>query len=154
MTNRYSMIFAMGPDFRDIILLRKPSNHKNPLFRDKWTVPGGLIEEGETDTEGATRELWEESQIQVAPADLVPVLKFLCNCDATEPEHEIAVFGVIVPVGQLLKAKGEITEPVTVVRDLPENLLWYVEPLFDLVKARMRQPLKTTRDATGAEVLQ
>lgn len=135
------MIFAMGPDLRDLVLLRKPRDHKNPLFRDGWTVPGGLIEFGETGRDGAARELHEEAEIQVRPTDLIPVLKFLCNCDETEPEHEVAVFGVIVPFELLLRAKGDISEPVVVLRDLPRNLLWYIEPLFDLVKAET-SPLK------------
>ncbi len=134
------MVFAFGPDLRDLAFLRKPSDHKNPLFRDRWTVPGGRIEGFETDAEGAARELMEESTLKVEPSDLVPVLRFSCNCDPTEPEHEVAVFGVVVPVERLLLAEGDPTEPVIVVREYPKNLLWYIEPLLALVKARMRQP--------------
>jgi ADP-ribose pyrophosphatase YjhB (NUDIX family) len=135
------MVFVLGEgDLRDIVLLRKPNNHKNPLFRDKWTVPGGLIENGETALEGAARELLEEAALQVPRDDFVPILTFSCNCDPTEAAHEVVVFGVVAPPEQLLQAKGTMGEPVATLRELPNNLLWYIEPLLSLVKARLKQP--------------
>jgi ADP-ribose pyrophosphatase YjhB (NUDIX family) len=137
---RYSMTFALSPDLDDVVFLRKPSDHKNPLFRDKWTVPGGLIESNESDVDGAVRELMEEAYVSVNACDMVSVLTFSCNCDPTEPEHEVVVFGVQVPIEKLLSAKGDRSEPVVTLKQLPKDLLWYVEPLLALVKGRMRQP--------------
>jgi 8-oxo-dGTP pyrophosphatase MutT (NUDIX family) len=134
------MVFVFSPDLGDVVFLRKPSDHKNPLFRDKWTVPGGRIEPGETDADGAARELLEEAAVLVDASDLVPVLTFRCNCDPTEEEHEVVVFGVTVPIGRLLLASGQKEEPVATLREAPPNLLWYIEPLINLVKGRLRQP--------------
>ena len=35
-----------------------------------WAIPGGFMERGESMAEGAARELWEETGIQLAPASL------------------------------------------------------------------------------------
>jgi 8-oxo-dGTP pyrophosphatase MutT (NUDIX family) len=139
---KYSMVFALASeDLGDVVLLRKPEDHKNPLFRGRWTVPGGAIESGESDAEGAARELSEEAGILVSAGELIPILRFYCNCDPTESEHEVVVFGVRIDSGQRSGARGTPTEPIVVERQLPDRLLWYIEPLLALVKARMRQPL-------------
>ena len=99
-----------------------------------------MPEAAESDVAGAARELQEESALTVGADELLPVLTFFCNCDPTEPEHAVSVFAVSVPVEQLRLAVGDKAEPVIVVRELPQNLLWYIEPLLMLVRVRMRQP--------------
>lgn len=39
----------------------------------KWTIPGGHVEPQETMREGAIRELWEETGIEIVPTQLMPL---------------------------------------------------------------------------------
>ena len=47
-------------DERGWVLLQERDEHA-PVFPDRWTLPGGAIEEGESDAEAAARELAEET---------------------------------------------------------------------------------------------
>ncbi|MCU0587220.1 MAG: NUDIX hydrolase [Syntrophobacteraceae bacterium] len=69
----------------------------------KWSIPGGLVELGETLEEAVIREVWEETGLHVRVADLVAaldrvirdedhgipyhyvLLDFLCHCGPGEP---------------------------------------------------------------------
>jgi len=58
------------------------SNHRALLIRrgneplqGHWSIPGGLLEAGETLQEGVKRELREETGIEVRPLDLIEVFE-------------------------------------------------------------------------------
>lgn len=139
--NRYTMTFVISLDFHSFLLLHKPETHQNPLFRDRWTAPGGLIEAGESDLLSAIREMHEETNLKIDPSEMRPVLTFLCNCDPRESEHEIAVFGVSMGEDLMHCAEGSGEEPVKVFKSLPLNSFWYVEHLMALTVGRLKQPL-------------
>src|SRR3569833_447713 len=132
------MVFAVSPDMQQVILLRKPNDHKNPIFAGRWTAPGGHIEDDETPIQGAHREMQEETGIDVPLDNLRLVLEFQCNCDPTEDEHSVFVYGVVLPAERLNTAMG-FMEPVSVYTELPDDLLWYTRPLLELTKARLQQ---------------
>ncbi len=136
--NRYTMTFVFSTDLRHVVLLLKPVTHRNPLFRGKWTAPGGLVEWLETEQAGALRELREETRLE--PASLRFVLRFSCNCDPQESVHEVFVYATTMPLEELRRAKGDDYERVEVFLQLPAPLLWTTLPLLELAKARMRQP--------------
>ena len=113
--NRYTMVFAFTHDatqYPEVLLLQKPVTHHNPLFRGKWTAPGGLLEDGETEAAGAAREFQEETGIAIDPERLRYILRFACNCDPCESEHEIVVFAAVLTWDALRRAKGTYGEPV------------------------------------------
>lgn len=138
---KYAMIFAT--DGNNVLLLRKPNDHKNPIFRGRWTAPGGHIEHGESPLQGAQREMLEETGILIPLEDLRLVLEFQCNCDPTEDEHSVFVYGASLPLEVMEGAMG-FMEPVCVYKQLPDDLLWYVRPLLELIKARLLQPIGST----------
>jgi len=58
------------------------SNHRalliqrgSPPLEGHWSIPGGLLEIGETLLEGVKRELREETGIEVRPLDLIEVFE-------------------------------------------------------------------------------
>ena len=136
----YTMTFVFAPRGFSFLLLLKPQDHKNPLFRGNWTAPGGKLEDGELPLAGAIRELKEETGLKAKASEMRLVCRFYCNCDPTEPEHEVIVYGVKVPKEKMRKAKGLKAEPVRVFRDLPGNIVWHVLPLWELAWGRLKQP--------------
>jgi len=136
---RYAMIFAVSDTFEHTLLLQKPYTHHNPLFQGRWTAPGGHVEENESELAAAVRELEEEARITVSPDEVRFVLRFTCNCDSTEIEHDVAVFGTVIPIQRLSCAQGTPVEPIGVFSRLPDNMLWYTRPLLDLTISRMKQ---------------
>lgn len=47
----------------------------SPPLEGQWSIPGGLLETGETLMEGVRRELLEETGIEVRPLDLIEVFE-------------------------------------------------------------------------------
>jgi ADP-ribose pyrophosphatase YjhB (NUDIX family) len=142
----YTMSFVFPQNLKGVLLLRKPNTHPNPLLRGRLTGPGGLVEIGETELEGAVRELREETSLAVEASAFRFVLRFACNCDPSEAEHDVAVYGLTVPMEELLRAHGNPIEPVDLFSHLPENAVWYLEPMLALVVGRLGQP-------SGAELI-
>src|SRR5690606_9725960 len=52
-----------------LLYLRYAMDH--PTESGKWGIPGGKLEEGESLTEGALREIFEETSIRVSKANYV-----------------------------------------------------------------------------------
>jgi ADP-ribose pyrophosphatase YjhB (NUDIX family) len=59
----------VAPDGRILLCRRNIEPQKN-----RWTLPGGFMENGETTLEGALRETWEEAQVQADNAELLAVV--------------------------------------------------------------------------------
>jgi ADP-ribose pyrophosphatase YjhB (NUDIX family) len=81
------MVGVGGVVIRDgrALLIRRGSD---PL-RGEWSIPGGMLEVGETLTEGVARELLEETGLQVKVLDLIEVFERIF----TEPERGATPFG-------------------------------------------------------------
>ncbi len=139
---RYSMMFALSEDLKSVLLLCKPSTHRNPLFRGRWTAPGGHVEVGENELDGTLREMEEETGLRISSSDTRFILRFSCNCDPLEAEHEVAVYAATLPLTALKLARGQAAEPLHIFSyGLPDNSLWYMNPLLAMVIFRLRQPL-------------
>ncbi|MGH9686355.1 MAG: NUDIX hydrolase [Candidatus Acidiferrales bacterium] len=54
-----------------VLLIKRGS----PPLEGQWSIPGGLLEVGETLMEGVRRELREETAIEVRPLDLIEVFE-------------------------------------------------------------------------------
>ena len=81
-----------------VLLVRRAA----PPGRGKWSIPGGLIEVGESLGDAAIRELYEETGIRAKPVGVIDVEEYI----ERDPEGEVVYHYVIIdvlvePVGRL-----------------------------------------------------
>jgi ADP-ribose pyrophosphatase YjhB (NUDIX family) len=68
-------------DGERVLLVRRATE---PAYGE-WTIPGGLLEVGETLVEGVARELFEETGLHVRVLDLIEALERIFHDPAGEP---------------------------------------------------------------------
>lgn len=79
----------------DQILLVKRG--REPL-RGMWSLPGGLLELGETTTEGVAREVLEETGVRVRPVEIVATVdRIVRDEDGRVRYHYVLVEWLCVP---------------------------------------------------------
>jgi 8-oxo-dGTP diphosphatase len=61
--------------------------------RDVWYMPGGKIDDGETEADAAAREAWEEVSVRLDPAGLIPLFTVLIQAHG-EPEGRLVQMSV------------------------------------------------------------
>jgi len=61
----------------EVLLARRG---REPL-RGRWSLPGGLVELGETTAEGVTREVLEETGMRVRPVEIVTTIDRILHDD-------------------------------------------------------------------------
>jgi 8-oxo-dGTP pyrophosphatase MutT (NUDIX family) len=84
---RIASIVVVDP--RGWLLLQERDEHPR-VDPEKWSTVGGGVDEGETDEEGALRELEEETGLTGLDLDSLGTFSFYCTgCAET---HEVAVF--------------------------------------------------------------
>ena len=57
----------------NVLLVRRA----NPPLQGQWSIPGGLVEIGETTKEAVIREVREETGLQIDPVQLVEVFELI-----------------------------------------------------------------------------
>ncbi len=75
------VVGALIRDGRVLLVHRRPDKRANP---DVWDLPGGVVEDGESELEALARELHEELGVQIA-TDTVSHLCRLTAGPADEP---------------------------------------------------------------------
>ncbi|MCU1225719.1 MAG: hydrolase, family [Edaphobacter sp.] len=68
------VVFSDG----DVLLIRRG---REPLL-GAWSLPGGVLEVGETTAEGVTREIFEETGVRVRPVAMIATLDRIVRDDA------------------------------------------------------------------------
>jgi 8-oxo-dGTP diphosphatase len=87
----------------DVLLIRRG---REPML-GAWSLPGGLLEVGETITEGIVREVFEETGVRVRPVEIVATLdRIVRDDDGRVRYHYVLVEWLCVPV------EGLMGEPV------------------------------------------
>jgi ADP-ribose pyrophosphatase YjhB (NUDIX family) len=86
----------------------------------QWSIPGGMLELGETLTEGVTRELAEETGLQVNVLDIIEVLERIFPAqpgedgtpvDAGRPQYHFVILDYLCEAkGGTLRAGSDARE--------------------------------------------
>jgi 8-oxo-dGTP diphosphatase len=63
---------------REVLLVRR----LNEPSQGRWSLPGGVVELGETVQEAARREVWEECGLQVEPGEVLAVVDNIVRDEA------------------------------------------------------------------------
>lgn len=84
---------------------------KSPKWSDKWTLPGGHIEPGESILKAAEREAEEETGLKLEPIKILTFGELINSKDFHRPAHFIYFDCILRKVGGELKLqKDEISD--------------------------------------------
>ena len=70
-----------------VLLVRRA----NPPLQGQWSIPGGLVEVGETTGEALTREVREETGLEVVPERLVEVFERILRDQNSRVEYHFVL---------------------------------------------------------------
>jgi 8-oxo-dGTP diphosphatase len=80
-------------------------------MQGEWSLPGGVLETGETIVEGMKREIFEETGLRVEPIRFAGVYDRILLDGKGEPQyHYVLVDHVCKVVGGTLKAGSDVVE--------------------------------------------
>ena len=64
----------------------------NPPLQGQWSIPGGLVDTGETTKEAVIREIREETSLNIEPVELVEVFeRILRDADSRVQYHFVVI---------------------------------------------------------------
>lgn len=64
----------------------------NPPLQGQWSVPGGLVDTGETTREAVIREIHEETSLNIEPVELLEVFeRILRDADSRVQYHFVVI---------------------------------------------------------------
>jgi len=124
----------------DKILLEK---RKNDPSKGKWTVPGGLVELGETVEHAVVREVNEETRLEVYDPRLVDVVNYISLDEKSAVEYHFVIIDYLVTVrGGKPKAASDAAD----LKWVPFNEVeeYDLTESFRLFFQRNRQKLENT----------
>jgi 8-oxo-dGTP diphosphatase len=97
-----------------IVLVRRG----RPPGRGQWSIPGGLVKVGETLMDGAIREAFEETGLDVEPRELVELLERIFRDDNGMVRYHYVLADYLCAVrGGELHPGSDVTEAVWVASD-------------------------------------
>jgi 8-oxo-dGTP diphosphatase len=80
----------------------------HPPLAGEWSIPGGVLEVGETLRQAAVREAFEETGLTVEPADLLGVFdRILRDADGRTLYHYVLIDFLCRRLGGELRAAGD-----------------------------------------------
>jgi ADP-ribose pyrophosphatase YjhB (NUDIX family) len=121
---------AVVLDGRRVLLVRRGQ----PPLAGKWSLPGGLVELGETTREAIVREVAEECGLQVRIVDVAGILdRVVRDADGRIRYHWVLVDYVAHPVSGTMGAASDADEAMWVEVDEVERLET-TEGLMDMIR--------------------
>jgi 8-oxo-dGTP diphosphatase len=101
-----------------ILLVRRA----NPPLQGEWSIPGGLVEIGETIKEAVIREVREETGLEIQPMKLVEVFeRILRDKDARVQYHFVLIDYLCRVVSGKAQAGSDVSELAWVMVDELES---------------------------------
>ncbi len=98
---------AIIVDNRRVVLIKRG----HPPLAGEWSIPGGVLEIGETVREGAVREAWEETGLKVEPGELLGVFdRVVRDDDKRTRYHYVLIDFRCRPISGELKPASDATE--------------------------------------------
>ncbi|MGH9715734.1 MAG: NUDIX hydrolase [Candidatus Acidiferrales bacterium] len=96
-----------------------------PPLKGQWSIPGGLLEIGETIQEGVKRELREETGIEVRPLDLIEVFERIeLDGSGRTRYHYVVLDYLCEPLSGEARAGSDVTHVAWAsVEELPQYSL-------------------------------
>jgi len=79
--HKHPVIVVIGAVKKDNRYLLTKRTHRDPRFHDKWQLPGGGLEPGETIYQCLHRELKEETGVDIKNEYLIPKVFEVIRCD-------------------------------------------------------------------------
>lgn len=118
-----------------ILLVRRA----NPPLKGEWSIPGGLVETGETIREAIIREAREETAFTVEPIELIEVFeRILRDPDSRVQYHYVLIDYLCRVVAGEARAGSDVSELFWASGDQLENLLVAPETCTIIRKALLR----------------
>ena len=89
------------------LLIRRGS----PPLEGQWSIPGGMLELGETLVEGVRRELAEETGIEVRVLELIEVFERIDLDAQSKPQYHFVILDYLCEMtGGELRAGSDVTD--------------------------------------------
>jgi len=85
----------------------------NPIYRDGWLVPGGIVEEGESPLDACYREVLEELSISMNSDLILTCIDYTSSCDKYSEGVNLLFSGGVLPknvIEDIDIDRGEINE--------------------------------------------
>jgi 8-oxo-dGTP diphosphatase len=121
-----------------------------PPLQGEWSIPGGMVELGESLEEGVRREVWEETGMKVEPLEIIEVFDRIQKNGSRVQYHYVIVDYVCRWAGGRLKAGSDVLGARWVTREeLPH---YRVTPKAASVIAEAFRVAKKTRKSPTAAI--
>ena len=121
-----------------------------PPLQGEWSIPGGMVELGESLAEGVRREVWEETGLEVEPLEVISVFDRIQKNGSRVQYHYVIVDYACRLKGGRLKSGSDVLDARWVKREeLPQ---YRVTPKAASVIAEAFRLAKTTRKSPAAAI--
>jgi 8-oxo-dGTP diphosphatase len=90
-----------------VLLIRRGQ----PPLEGRWSIPGGILEIGETIAEGIEREMREETSVQVRVRDLIEIYEKVLRDEEERPQYHFVILDYVCEfVEGTAEAGGDVSE--------------------------------------------
>lgn len=116
-----------------------------PPLEGQWSIPGGLLEVGETLIEGVRRELREETALEVRPLELIEVFERIELDGGGKPRYHYVVLDYLCEsLGGEARAGSDVTHVAWATREelqkysLSSTATRVISRAFEMARSRCR----------------